>query len=208
MKQTLIFIFGLGLFCFSSNTSLKAQQSVPDDYSEYYYHISHLIKDTVISTPGKLTMPDYMKNLDFLDGYKIPTFSAKDMNGNIQNVDYKSKLTLLNFWNIDCSPCVEEMRYLNVLQQRYSEKLQVISLCLDSEADIAKFLEKHHLEFIVIPAALDIVENRFKMQWGYPKSILVGQDGNVLGMIRGILGTDDLNFNKIDRLILNYHSVE
>lgn len=206
MKQLLIFIFGLGLFCFSCKTPVKVHKTVSDDFSEYYYHVSHLKADSLVMTANGIIVPNYQKDLLFLDGYKIPTCSARDMNGNIVNIDYKSKLTLLNFWFIACYPCVEELPFLNMLQQKYSDKLQVISLCTDSEFEIAKFLGKHHLEYVVIPNAKDIIENRFRMFWGYPKSILVDQDGKVLGMTRNFLGQNDMNFQKIDNLINNYHS--
>jgi len=155
-------------------------------------------------TTNNLQVPKWLKDLDFLDGYKIPIFSAIDIYGKRHNVDFKGKLTLLNFWFIACSPCVEEIPYLNFLQEKYEGKVEVISLCLDSKGDIFEFILKHPIDYVIISDARDIIENTYKMKWGYPKTIVVAPDGKVLGMTNGFSGTDDVNYQKIEQLLLKY----
>lgn len=187
---------------FSCKSQIKSQANTQEDFSEYYYRISHLSMDSMVWTANNILAPKYLKDLDFLDGHKIPTFSAKDINGKVQNVDYKDKLTLLSFWFISCPPCVEEIPFLNTLRETYKGKLEVISICRDREPEIFEFILKHPINYTIIPNARDVIENRFRMTWGYPKNILVGPDGRVLGMTRGFRGTDDQNYQKIEQLIL------
>ena len=88
------------------------------------------------------------------------------------------------------------------MQDKYSGKLEVVSICRDAEADILEFMMEHPINYVVIPDARDIIDNRFKMVWGYPKKILIGTDGRVLEMTRGIIGLEDENYQKIEKQIL------
>lgn len=160
--------------------------------------------DSMVWTANNSLAPKYLRDLDFLDGYRIPTFLARNISGKVQHVDYKDKLTLLNFWFIACPPCVEEIPFLNTMQETYKGKLDIISICRDAEPEIYEFILKHPINYTIIPNAQDIIENRFRMRWGYPKNILVGPDGRVLAMTRGFRGTDDMNYQKIEQLILNH----
>lgn len=188
----------------SCKTMVKTEPDYKENFSEYYYRISHLPIDSMVWTANKILVPAYLKDLVFLDGYKIPTFSAIDINGKLQNVTYKDKLTLLNFWFIACPPCVEEIPFLNSMQETYKGKLDIISICRDAEPDIFEFLLKNPINYTIIPNAQDIIENRFKMSWGYPKNILVGPDGRVLAMTRGFREANPTNYQKIEQLILKH----
>jgi thiol-disulfide isomerase/thioredoxin len=189
---------------FSCKAPVKSLVSTHEDFSEYYYRISHLPIDSMVWSANNILAPKYLRDLDFLDGYRIPTFLARDISGKVQHVDYKDKLTLLNFWFIACPPCVEEIPFLNTMQETYKGKLDIISICRDAEPEIFEFIMKHPMSYVIIPNARDIIENRFKMDWGYPKNILVGPDGRVLAMTRGFREANPTNYQKIEHLILKY----
>lgn len=75
-----ISFFVLLLLELSCKSAVKAQPNIQEDFSEYYYRISHLPMDSMVWTANNLLVPKYLRDLDFLDGYKIPTFSARDIN--------------------------------------------------------------------------------------------------------------------------------
>ena len=61
--------------------------------------------------------------------------------------DYKGKLLVINFWYINCGPCIIEMPYLNDLVNKYqNEDVQFLALSFDTVLDIKSFLQK--TEFI------------------------------------------------------------
>ncbi|MBK7476197.1 MAG: TlpA family protein disulfide reductase [Haliscomenobacter sp.] len=205
MKYINYISFFLFLFLeFSFYVRVKSQSSTSEDFSEYYYRISHLSLDSMVLTSNNILAAKWQRDLDFLDGYLIPTFSATDIHGKIQNITYNGNLTLLNFWFIACPPCIEEIPFLNKMQDTYKEELEVISICRDAEPEIIEFMMDHPISYTVIPDARKIIEHTFRMSWGYPKNILIGPDGKVLAMTRGFLGVDDPNYKKIEHLILKY----
>ena len=187
------------LFCYKS--SIISQTIIPDDFSEYYHRIANLPKDSMVKTANGVLVPKYLMDLDFLDGYRMPTFQANDLGGKDLNVNYNDGLTLLNFWFIACTPCVEEIPFLNELQKKYLAKLNIVSICRDPEPYILNFMENHPINYTIVPNAENLIDNHFKMTWGYPKNILINSDGKVLAMTRGFKGTEDVNYQKIEKLI-------
>jgi thiol-disulfide isomerase/thioredoxin len=181
--------------------SRKSKVNFQEDFFEYHYRTSHLPIDSSETNDNSLIIPKYLKDLDFLNGYKIPIFSAEAMDGEIQDITYKGKFTILNFWFISCPPCVTEIPFLNLLQIKYSDNLQIISLCRDAKPDIIEFMMRNPINYTVIPEASDLIDNGFRMKWGYPKNILVGSDGKVLTMTRGFHSTEDENYKNIEDLL-------
>ncbi len=194
----------IGLLVVLNNISCAQKESkvnLQEDFSEYYYRISHLPADSSTVATNSLLVPAYFRDLDFIDGYKIPTFSARELSGNHRNINYEGKITLLNFWFISCPPCIGEIPFLNELQNKYSDNLEVISLGRDTKSDIIEFNKKHPMDYTVIPEATNIIDKIFRMRWGYPKNILVGPDGKVLAMTKGFQSTEDVNYQKLENLI-------
>ena len=55
-----------------------------------------------------------------LIGMNAPVFSVKDIQGNKKSLNsLKGKIIILNFWFIECKPCVREMPELNNLVKKY-----------------------------------------------------------------------------------------
>ena len=56
--------------------------------------------------------------------------------------DFKGKLLVINFWYINCGPCIIEMPYLNNLVREYqNEDVQFLGLSFDTVLDIKSFIE-------------------------------------------------------------------
>lgn len=51
---------------------------------------------------------------------------------------YEGEVVVLNLWATWCAPCVEEMPTLGALQRRFGDRLRVIPVSVDSEADRAR----------------------------------------------------------------------
>jgi cytochrome c biogenesis protein CcmG, thiol:disulfide interchange protein DsbE len=83
-------------------------------------------------------------------GRPAPDFTVADNGRSIQLSNYRGKVVLLNFWATWCVPCIEEIPYLNKLQQ---EMPQIVVLGVDmGEDDSAyrQFLADHQIDFLTI----------------------------------------------------------
>ncbi|MGH9775967.1 MAG: TlpA family protein disulfide reductase [Candidatus Acidiferrales bacterium] len=66
------------------------------------------------------------------DPSPAPAFLASDLNGNpISTVQWRGKVTLLDFWATWCGPCREEIPELNDLQKEFGDKLQILGASVD-----------------------------------------------------------------------------
>jgi len=74
----------------------------------------------------------------------LPTGDLNMLDGSIKSfADFKGKMLVINFWYINCGPCIAEMPYLNDLVEKYSnDKIQFLALSFDSKSDIASFLDR------------------------------------------------------------------
>ena len=196
--------FGVFFIAFLIGHGLLAQSDIKGEFDEYYKQIfleckrrdSTLYAFTIERMFNKQEIPKTEDELMFLDGLKCPTFTAVDMNGEERHFDYKGKFTLVNFWFLNCSPCLEELPTLNKLQAKYRDMLTIVTLGLDTKDEIQKFIKTHPMDFINIPHAENICKN--------PKNYLVGPDGKIICVVKDIVRNDEANFKKLCNILEGY----
>ena len=109
-------------------------------------------------------------------------FSTTDFEGNevTEQLFAGHKLTILNFWEPWCGPCVSEMPDLQTLSQEYAGKgVQVIGVFATPNADeeVQAVLDKTGVTY---PILRYTSEFDF-LQTGYvPTTVIIGSSGNVL----------------------------
>jgi len=135
---------------------------------------------------GKLS-PD----LDFEKILNYSTRSAKLS-------DYKSKVVLIDFWGTYCSPCIRSLSYLDSLQQRFSNDLQVLTVTSESEERIRTFLKYKKVN---LPIVLDVEE---KLKSVFPHSvishtILIDKEG----IVRAITTPEEITEDVIRKVLKN-----
>ena len=82
-----------------------------------------------------------------------PNFSRMDLNhGQVNLVDYRGKVVLLNFWATWCAPCLAEMAYYVAWQREYGGRgLQVIGFSMDDEEQPVRIAyRKYRLNYPVV----------------------------------------------------------
>ncbi|MBR6475495.1 MAG: TlpA family protein disulfide reductase [Lachnospiraceae bacterium] len=110
-------------------------------------------------------------------------FETYDRNGNRydQNIFAESKLTLINFWEPWCPPCVGEMPDLEKVYEEYKEKgLNIIGVysSFDMENDVDSVLDEAGTTYLI----LKYTEAFDKFQTGYvPTSVFINDKGEVVG---------------------------
>jgi thiol-disulfide isomerase/thioredoxin len=112
----------------------------------------------------------------------------KTINGDsIQIGGINDKPTLINFWFTRCSPCIAEMPILNKIKEKYSDRVNFVSVTWQNKKDVLKFLKKNEFNFTHISDAkkfIDYIEIE-----GYPKNIFIDKKG-ILKYIENGIPTD------------------
>ncbi|NGP88466.1 TlpA family protein disulfide reductase [Fodinibius halophilus] len=141
----------------------------------------------------------YLYELEkFSIGKQAPQFKATTIDGKQLSLEnQKSKLVILYFWATSCKSCVQEIRTLRMLRDKYSQKeLQIIGISLDKdELQLQAFLNKHMMDWPQIrqPKSYnDELANLYNVRV-LPKTIVINRDGKIVlknlhrkGPIKGI----------------------
>lgn len=79
----------------------------------------------------------------------LPAGDLNMLDGSTKSfADYRGKILVINFWYINCGPCIAEMPYLNDLVDKYSnEDIQFLALSFDSKTDIKNFLQRTEFKY-------------------------------------------------------------
>ncbi len=83
-------------------------------------------------------------------GQPAPDFSLNESGRTLQLSSYRGKVVVLNFWATWCTPCIEEIPSLNLLQQQLPQ-LVVLGVSVDKSDDAyRRFLGRHRVDFTTI----------------------------------------------------------
>lgn len=109
-----------------------------------------------------------------------PAFKINNMQG--EEVELKSligKVVVMNFWFINCRPCVEEMPELNSLVKQYKNNKDVVFLAIthDKKANVTTFLKKKSFDYQILPDAQQIMDDYIVM--GFPTNIVLDKKGDI-----------------------------
>ncbi|MEO7983292.1 MAG: TlpA disulfide reductase family protein [Bacteroidota bacterium] len=109
---------------------------------------------------------------------KIPIFNGVSLSGDTVDINQlKGKVVVINFWFIDCHPCIAEIPGLNRLVDEYKGK-DIVFLAITWESIkrmYSDFLPKYKLDFIIIPNVQTVI-NKIGVP-GYPTTYIVDQKG-------------------------------
>lgn len=115
-----------------------------------------------------------------LEGVELSDMSGHSFRFSLQ---FAEKPTLLAFWSVTCSTCIEEIPFLSRLQSNHSDKLDVIGIHPPGfpQMQIQRFLARYPDK---IPYMLAIDNNRTLID-AYnvtilPRTILIDRQGRVL----------------------------
>ena len=113
--------------------------------------------------------------------------------------DYKGKLLVINFWYINCGPCIAEMPYLNDLVNQYqNENVNFLALSFDTNQDIKSFLEKTDFKYEHGSISRSLMYDFTPVAPGH---FIVDSDGIIRDIIVGAPRQTELIFGKLEDLI-------
>lgn len=106
----------------------------------------------------------------------------------------KNKVTLVNLWNVGCTPCVEEIPVLDKLNREYEGKGAAIvglyfanSEYLAAEkAEIDEILEKAGAEYPQLALSEEMADSEtIAAVQAFPTTYVVDSEGNIVNKIEG-----------------------
>jgi len=114
-----------------------------------------------------------------LNGSIIKELDLEDINEKKYNLNsLKGKVIVLNFWFIQCKPCVAEFFELNELKNNFKSKpVEFFAVTFNNKKSLNTFFKKHKLDFTVIPNGRHII-NQFKIPY-YPYHLIIDQNGKI-----------------------------
>lgn len=130
--------------------------------------------------------------------------SLSDVHGAPQLLGkWRGKPLVVNFWATWCTPCVEEMPELVVLQEELTDrKIQVIGIGIDSIANIKDFSNRLKVSYPLYVGGMAGTELTRKFgnnSASLPYTVLISGDGKVIKTYLGKLNMTELR-RDIDRL--------
>jgi len=157
-----------------------------------------LEKSQMVSMQTDADMP----NKNDLVGKQAFPFSVTDINGNNYSLEsLKGKVIVINFWFVECKPCIMEMPDLNKLVEKYKNKEVVfLGLAMNQKEKLEQFLKKTKYNYNIVPDAKDVV-GKYGVT-SFPTHIVIDKSSNILFDVSGLGPTtiDDLD-NMISNLV-------
>ncbi|MBU2922207.1 TlpA family protein disulfide reductase [Winogradskyella psychrotolerans] len=113
-----------------------------------------------------------------IDGSILEELSFEDIDGNKHTLEsLKGKIVVLNFWFIQCKPCVEEFPDLNKLKKKFKGKsVEFFAVTWNDKNSLINFLNTTTLDFTVVPDSKLI--KKFKIPY-YPYNIIIDKKGKI-----------------------------
>ena len=98
--------------------------------------------------------------------------------------DYKGKVILVDFWFMDCAPCIQTIPHLNELHRKYGEKgLQIVGVNPydNTEKNLKRFpdfLSRHPIDYPIFFTQQEAIEP-FNI-FSFPTFYLIDKKGKII----------------------------
>jgi len=115
-----------------------------------------------------------------LVGYSAAPFKTLDISGNtINSNDYAGQILVLNFWYVECPPCIALFEILNEIHEEYidDERVRFISMAKENKKQVSLLLQKHPIDFPLIADAKNIFNDYLISS--FPAIIVIDRQGNI-----------------------------
>jgi len=117
-----------------------------------------------------------------LVGRKAPHFVLKDLqNKEVNFMDFRGKVLIINFWSTGCPACREEIPSLIKLKNIYEGKnFEIVAISVDRSLQTLKeFVKNEEINFIVLYDEAGMVSRKYKV-FLLPTTFLVNKKGIII----------------------------
>jgi cytochrome c biogenesis protein CcmG, thiol:disulfide interchange protein DsbE len=140
---------------------------------------------TSCGTPQDTTIPT--PSTPAVVGKAAPDFTLSDINGNtIKLSSFKGKAVLVNFWATWCTPCMDEMPYMQEIYKNWTDK-GLVFLSVDNGETLTKakgFIDRYGYTFVPLVDPKGDVALRYNIR-ALPTTLLIDKDGILQYMLPG-----------------------
>ena len=156
-------------------TDINTNPVKPDEYSWFYSTYQNEYKPEKKEVHDPLIAAGAFMPFD----WSLPEYSAKESPA-FQSNSIKGKLILLDFWIMNCGPCMESFPVLKQLQAKYgSDKFQLISInAYDKKQEIDFFYKREKPNYKILYNGAAFAKSLGI--YGYPTVVLIDGTGKVL----------------------------
>ncbi len=119
-------------------------------------------------------------------GAPAPAIKLKDVNGNeLSLTDLKGKHLVIDFWGTWCPWCVVGIPEMKKAYDKYSDKMEILSVdCGDAEDDWKDAVKEHEMNWKNVHDSEKKTSELYELQ-GFPTKIVLDPDGNILKVFVG-----------------------
>lgn len=138
-----------------------------------------------------------------LVGTQAIDFDVTDLKGKKYKLsELKGKIVALNFWFVECKPCIMEMPELNELVEEFKGKEVVfLAIAVNDQKQLKKFLKTTDFNYKVISSGQSVSDS-YGIK-GFPTNIIIDQNGLIQYASTGIGPNNKVNLLKeIDKLLI------
>lgn len=152
-------------------TGLSAQ-------SDYHTIIEEHLRLIQQDTSMELRFKRHNETRAKLINASFPQLKVTDLeNKEVDLYKTKEKIVFLNFWFVNCAPCVAEIPGFNELVKHYKDKdILFLAIALDHPRSLKKFLKQQPFNFRIIPDSRELLSNELQHSFGYPTTYILDQD--------------------------------
>ena len=129
----------------------------------------------------------YVQNSGATQGELAPDFEAEIVDGGTFKLsELKGKYVLLDFWASWCGPCLRDIPKLQALQKKYPNKLVLVSIALEKNAESGKKASAHYglsWEHQVVEQHKFVMLSDIARKYGVseiPSKFLISPEGKLL----------------------------
>ena len=139
---------------------------------------------------------EYLKNK--IGNAKLKQIKNKSLvNSNILK-QTKGKVTVIEFWETWCGPCIMAMRHLVEMKEKFPDELEIICVSCDDLDKTISFIEENKFPFTFIYDKEKYLKKQVFPHSGIPHSILVDKTGKIqAGTLPGFI-TEEVLKNLIN----------
>jgi peroxiredoxin len=200
-------VYSVDFILLKGEDFMKAMMSgdfIPEPYidSNKVVKLFLLRKATEQEKSQMIQFDDSAPNNEKVIGKPAMQFSATDLSGNIFSLDkLRGKLIVINFWFVECKPCITEIPDLNKLVEKYKNKNVVfLGIAVSSKTKVQKFLQTTPYKYNIISDAQNIT-SMYNVQ-SFPTHMIIDQKSIISYSSTGLSKStiSDLN-KKIKKLL-------
>lgn len=145
-----------------------------------------LRKATELEKKQMLSFSDDSPQKSELIGKPAIPFSITDVSGNNYTLEsLKGKVVVINFWFIECKPCVMEIPELNKLVDKYKGKdIVFLGIATNDKAKLQKFLEKQPFNYSIVPEGRKMAADY--QVYAFPTHIIIDKNATIAFATTGL----------------------